>query len=93
MQADWDRRQNFLAIGDAYLVGCDAPSFPPGSDFHAGETVSLLHVDYSRYDCCHIYRFQADGGIKTYWLSDNSPLDDLMKVFIKLTSSSPLPLG
>ncbi|MBZ9646381.1 hypothetical protein K9B33_02390 [Sphingobium sp. 3R8] len=91
MQQDWDQRQNWLVIGTAYRVASDAPSFPAGSDFRAGEAVCLQHVEYARYDGCHIYRFQAENEVKSYWLSDDAPIDDLTNVFVEMLPPAPLP--
>ncbi|MFB2560170.1 hypothetical protein ACEWB4_13845 [Sphingobium sp. sgz301303] len=50
--------------------------------FQVGEIVKFRRVDYSRYDGCHIYHFDTDTGVKSYWLHDDEPLESLIEAFL-----------
>jgi len=81
MKDDWAERRTTLREGCTFRVLTDARSFPP-PNFKAGEELTLRSIEYSRYDCSHVYTFEGDGGVqKSYWLHDDEPLERLTSVF------------
>jgi hypothetical protein len=82
MLSDWDSREAAMETGAFYSVLRAVSASPTQIPFHSGETVKLRGVDYSRYDGCHIYHFDTDAGIKSYWLHDDEPLKSLTEAFV-----------
>ena len=87
MSDDFEERQIVLLAGGEYRVLRDAPSFPDQLGFKAGEILRLNALAYSRYDGAWAYEFRAvDGALKTYWLHDAQPIEELTGTFSSTVS-------
>ena len=65
---DFKKRQTSLIVGEHYRVLRNAPSFPDGLDFKAGEVLVLNAFGYSHYDECWVYKFQTESKApKSFW--------------------------
>ena len=80
--SDFEKRRTALTVGEHYRVLRDAPSFPDRLGFKAGEQLQLNNLGYGRYDDAWVYEFQAENGaLKTYWLGDTDPIEQLTSTF------------
>jgi len=82
MVGEHEKRRTVVTVGEQYRVVRDAPSFPDGLGFNAGELLTLNSLGYSHYDSSFAYEFQTDTGtVKTYWLDDADPIEKLIGTF------------